>query len=106
MNANKQCSSMSKEVNTNKEKIDVCVDIFVSEHCLVCEYAYEIAELIQRDFSAVQLRVIDIQNTAEIIPDSVFATPTYLLNGQVWQLGNPSPEQVSEKLTDLLTGET
>lgn len=81
---------------------NICVDIFVAEHCFVCEYAHEIAELIESDFADVKLRVIDINKTEESIPDAVFATPTYLLNGRVWSLGNPSPEQVRERLTELL----
>lgn len=80
----------------------ICVDIFVAEHCFVCEYAHEIAELIESDFTDVRLRVIDIDKTDEAIPDAVFATPTYLLNGRVWSLGNPSPEQVRERLSELV----
>lgn len=86
----------------NTGEHDVCVDIFISEDCFVCDYAHEIAELIENDFSDVTLRVIDIHKTEEAIPDSVFATPTYLLNGRVWSLGNPSPDQVRERLTELL----
>lgn len=83
-------------------KEEVCVDIFVAEHCFVCEYAHEIAALIENDFADVKLRVIDINKTEEAIPEAVFATPTYLLNGRVWSLGNPSPEQVQERLSELL----
>ena len=86
----------------NAETADVRVDIFVAQHCFVCEYAYEIAKLIEKDFSEVKLRMIDINDADEVIPEAVFATPTYLLNDQVWSLGNPSPEQVTERLTELL----
>lgn len=84
------------------EQQDVCVDIYVAEHCFVCDYSYEIAQMIERDFPQVHVRIVDLTNTSERIPDSVFATPTYLLNGRVWSLGNPSPQQVTEKLQELL----
>lgn len=95
------CQS-DKPVDKSTDK--VTVDIFVSQHCFVCEYSQEIAALIEQNFSDVQLRVIDI-NSEEDIPEAVFATPTYLLNGRVWSLGNPSPEQVTERLTELLAND-
>lgn len=70
--------------------------IYVSAHCSMCEYAHEVAEIIRRNFSQVQVRLVDIQERQEIIPDIVFATPTYLLNGRLWSLGNPSLEKIYE----------
>ena len=77
------------------------VDIYVSQYCANCAYAAEIALLIQRDFPAVAVRLIDLANLQEAAPDNVFATPTYLLDGRLWSLGNPSPQQVHELLSKL-----
>ena len=77
----------------------IALDIYVAQHCGTCAYAYEVAAEIRRQFPHVQVRIIDLENTTEIIPEAVFATPTYLLNGQVWSLGNPSPAKVQETLT-------
>ena len=81
---------------------DICVDIYVADHCPICVYSHEVAEFIRAQFPAVILRVINIEAGRELIPEAVFATPTYMLNGRVWSLGNPSPAQVSEKLHRLL----
>ena len=81
---------------------DVVVSIYVAQHCGICEYAYEIAELIRTRFPQVAVRLIDMETTAEEIPDSVFATPTYLLNGRVWSLGNPSEQKVQDAFEHLL----
>lgn len=81
------------------------VDIYVTRHCPVCAYAYEVAATIQADFPEVALRVIDLMQTAEAIPDTVFATPTYLLNGRLWSLGNPAPEDVRRRLAGGRTSE-
>lgn len=75
--------------------------IYVAQHCSVCQYAYEVAGDIRERFPGVDLRIVDIETTTEEIPESVFATPTYLLNGRVWSLGNPSPALVMETLVGL-----
>ena len=68
--------------------------IYLSNHCPTCAYAYSVAEAIQRNFPAVNVRLINLNETAEAIPEAVFATPTYLLDGRIWSLGNPSPEKI------------
>jgi len=75
------------------------VEIYVVEHCQLCEYAYEIAEGIREEFPGVDLRIVDLSQTTEPIPDAVFATPTYLLNGRLWSLGNPSREEIQARLS-------
>lgn len=70
--------------------------IYVAGHCANCLYAYTVAKAVQQDFPAVDIRIVDLEATHEAIPEAVFATPTYLLNGRVWSLGNPSPQKVRE----------
>jgi hypothetical protein len=70
--------------------------IYVTQHCPICHYAFEVADDIREQFPDVNLRIVDMEITDEEIPDRVFATPTYLLNGRVWSLGNPSQTQVME----------
>jgi len=77
------------------------VAIYVAEHCTLCAYAHEIAELIRREFPAVTVRLVDLEQADEPIPESVFATPTYLLDGRRWSLGNPSPADVIDTLSKL-----
>lgn len=76
--------------------------IYVSEHCPVCEYACEVAEIIRHNFAQVQVRLVDIHGKQEIIPEAVFATPTYLLNGRLWSLGNPSLEKIYETFQNFV----
>lgn len=77
------------------------VSIYVARHCSVCAYAYEIAALIRRDFPDIAVRLVDVAEAAEPLPESVFATPTYLIDGRRWFLGNPSPAEVFETLSKL-----
>lgn len=75
------------------------VEIYVAENCAICEYARKVADSIRVGFPAVDLRIINLSRTTETIPDAVFATPTYLLNGRLWSLGNPSAQDVQERLS-------
>ena len=77
------------------------VAIYVARHCSVCAYAYEIADLIRREFPDVAVRLVDVADAVEPLPESVFATPTYLIDGRRWFLGNPSPAEVFETLSKL-----
>ncbi len=77
------------------------VVIYVARHCSVCAYAYEIAALIRREFTGIAVRMVDVADAAEPLPESVFATPTYLLDGRRWFLGNPSPAEVFKTLSKL-----
>ena len=77
---------------------EVEVVIYVASHCFNCGYAQEIAALIRREYPTVKLSVVDVAEPQAKVPEQVFATPTYLLNGKLWSLGNPSPEQVRMKL--------
>jgi len=87
-----------KSTMSNKEPKPVQVAIYVAPHCSNCQYAYLIADQIQTDYPQVELRIVDLSAADEEIPESVFATPTYLLNGRVWSLGNPSHQQVRDTL--------
>lgn len=84
-------------------QLPVAIDIYIAPHCPTCLYAHEVAAGIRQHFPLVQLRLIDMTTTTEPIPEAVFATPTYLLNGRIWSLGNPSPAKVHETLTALHT---
>ncbi|MEZ4865257.1 MAG: hypothetical protein R3C14_28325 [Caldilineaceae bacterium] len=79
----------------------VSIVIYVSKDCFVCDYAYEVAATIRREFPEVAIDIVDIAETTTTIPESVFATPTYLLNGRLWSLGNPAPEKVTTTLRGL-----
>lgn len=95
---------MDEDRNGSKVIAPVRVDIYVSSHCEVCEYSYEVAAGIRRAFPQVTVEIIDLQETTHPIPEAVFATPTYLLNGQLWSLGNPSPQEVHQRLSRLVAG--
>ena len=69
----------------------ICIVVYVTKHCATCEYADQVVDTICRDFPQVDVRIVDLEITLEAIPEVVFATPTYLLNGRIWSLGSYIP---------------
>jgi glutaredoxin-related protein len=70
--------------------------IFIAENCPGCNDAREIAAQIEQNYPKIAVELVDIVESRAAIPESIFATPTYMLNDRVVSLGNPSPEQVAQ----------
>ncbi len=75
----------------------IVLDIYISENCWSCEESLRIANEVAPLFPNVTLNLVDVQEND--VPEEVFAVPTYVLNGKVIYLGNPTREQLIEKLT-------
>jgi hypothetical protein len=68
------------------------LEIYVAEECWSCEEARRIAGAVGRAFPNVQVHLKDLNNGSR--PSEVFAAPTYLLDGRIVSLGNPSREEL------------
>jgi len=75
------------------------LQVFVTTGCEACDRARVLAERAAHEFEDIAVDVIDIDERPEQIPPSVFAVPSYLLNGAVISLGNPSWERLSSALS-------
>lgn len=64
------------------------LDIYVLSGCANCGHARQVASEVARAYPQVVVQVHDLAHAADI-PDSVFAAPTYVLDGRVISLGNP-----------------
>jgi len=74
---------------------NLTLHIYVADDCWSCQETRRIVADVTPQFpeAAIELRPIDAA-----APDDVFAVPTYVLNGRVIFLGNPTREQLSQKL--------
>ena len=68
------------------------LSIYVSNHCANCDEAFRIADL-AREIPGLQVDLINLDSTTAPVPASVFAVPTYLLDGIVVSFGNPRREE-------------
>jgi len=77
------------------------LEVYVREGCWSCAETKRVVADVQQEFPAVQMELRDIDQTEP--PEVVFATPTYLLNGRVLFLGNPTRTELSRKLNEKLS---
>lgn len=81
--------------------MQVKLDIYIEPGCANCDQAYEIAERVRQHLPKVDVSLIDISQPGADPPDSVFAVPTYLLNGETWSLGNPDKGKLMDRLREM-----
>ena len=72
------------------------LDIYIAENCWSCGEAVRIVNEITPRFPEIQFSLLDLKTHSA--PEEVFAVPTYVINGKVAFLGNPTLEQLVKKL--------
>lgn len=70
------------------------LQIFVADHCPNCAVARGLARWIAGRYPDLAVSVVDIDDPRAEVPECVFATPTFLLDGRLVSLGNPRPAEV------------
>ena len=70
--------------------------IFVTEHCPGCIEAQQIAIWAAENYTHLKVELIDMNAPEAVVPEVVFAAPTYMLNDRIVSLGNPSRAEVVE----------
>lgn len=84
------------------KQTSVNLDVFVEKNCRPCDHAKELAARVQRRFPGVQVRLVDLSLPASERPDTVFAVPTYILNGELLCLGNPEEEDLVQVMQSAI----
>jgi hypothetical protein len=69
--------------------------VFVRDDCPGCAEAHQVALQVEQDFPQLNVEIINMADPHAIVPEAVFATPTYMLNNRIVSLGNPSPAEVA-----------
>ncbi len=78
------------------------LEIYVEPDCTTCEHAYAVARMVRERAPAVKVSIVDITSPEVECPPSVFAVPTYLLNGRTISLGNPDEKSLLAQLKSEL----
>lgn len=78
----------------------VKLQVYIADDCWSCQETRRIVEDVAPQYPAVLVEFLDM--TVSDRPDSVFAVPTYMLNGRVISLGNPTRHQLSQQLRNEL----
>ncbi|MEM7331920.1 MAG: thioredoxin family protein [Chloroflexota bacterium] len=76
------------------------LDVYITHDCWSCEESERIVQDVSAKIPEVDVEFFDMEKTVNK-PDNVFAVPTYLLNGKVISLGNPTREELYQKIAAL-----
>jgi hypothetical protein len=69
------------------------IRIYVDDHCAGCKRAEELVDRARGVYPDVDAMTINIDGAVDL-PDSLFALPTWYVDGKIWMLGNPSWDQL------------
>lgn len=76
----------------------VKLQVYIADDCWTCEETKRIVADMASQFPELAVELLDLNEVER--PDEVFAVPTYLLNGRVISLGNPTRQELRQKLVD------
>ncbi len=76
--------------------------IYVGKHCWSCQEALRLAAEVKKKFDELFVEVVDLDAADSVNHDDVFSIPTYVFNGRTISLGNPTPEELFEKVSASL----
>jgi hypothetical protein len=69
------------------------LEIYVAPNCFGCETARILAGIVRAlDRPDLEVRLLDLGEPGVSRPPTVFAVPTYVLDGRVISLGNPEQD--------------
>lgn len=80
----------------------VRLEIYVEKGCPGCRRSLSLAAEVVDRFPEVPVCVVDVSSGRGEYRRLVIATPTFVLNGTTFSLGNPSSAELERAITDLL----
>ncbi|MGB3716223.1 MAG: thioredoxin family protein [Candidatus Promineifilaceae bacterium] len=75
------------------------LDVYIEDTCWACSESRRIVADIAHRVPDVDIELRNLDDARR--PSAVFATPTYVLDGRVIYMGNPTREELIEKLVSL-----
>jgi predicted thioredoxin/glutaredoxin len=70
--------------------------VYISGHCPTCPDSLEVVRRVRERYPGIGVETLDVDH--EPPREEVFAVPTYLFDGTVVFLGNPTNEEVDRLL--------
>ncbi len=83
-------------LDMREERVMPKLDVYIEDTCWACAESRRIVAYIAPLVPDVDIELRDLQDQRR--PGAVFASPTYVLDGQVVYLGNPTREELLQKL--------
>jgi glutaredoxin len=77
------------------------LQVYVRDDCWSCAEARRLVKNIAPLYPEIVVEMVNVEKDHK--PDSDFAVPTFMLDGQIISLGNPYPEELQGKIEKALT---
>ncbi len=75
------------------------LNVYIRDNCWSCAEAQNIVTDMREQFPDIDIALVDV--SPEEWPNEVFAVPTYMLDGKVISLGNPTREGLQDRLESV-----
>lgn len=75
--------------------------IYIAAHCWGCDTARQRAEQLRERRPDVAVELVDVEVPGVAVPPQVIGTPIYTWNDQVVFRGNPSEQELLDRVTIL-----
>jgi len=72
------------------------LEVYTADDCFSCDHTKKLVSDIINRYTNLQIDLYNLSNPDTILPDDIFATPTYILDGRTIFLGNPSLDELNE----------
>lgn len=80
----------------------VDLEVYVEHQCFVCRRSAALVAEVQAEFPEARVDLIDLAEDRGVHRGLVVAVPTFILNGRVFSLGNPAPDELRGEVARLL----
>jgi hypothetical protein len=102
-NLNYLCASPHQGMIIDSHMSQLSVEIYVEPGCYSFRRSLDLADHIRKGYPEVAVNIIDISRDQSAAScELVVATPTFVLNGTRFSLGNPSIASLEDTIQDLL----
>jgi len=76
------------------------LEVYVTPHCEACEHARELAAQAASEFIDVDVSIVNMAEIEVPQPAGAFAVPSFVLDGVIVSLGNPSWKRLRALLAE------
>ena len=83
-------------LDLREERVMPKLDVYIEDTCWACTESRRIVAYIAPLVPNIDIELRDLKDQRR--PGAVFASPTYVLDGRVIYLGNPTREELLQKL--------
>lgn len=73
--------------------------VYIADDCWSCNETQRILDDVMPHFPDLLLKLVN--TSQQPLPDHIFAVPTYLLNGKIISLGNPTRDALYKRLANI-----